>query len=149
LFRSAGDLESAERVFAEYLDSSQVQQPGPHNTMMGIYARRGDLTKALQIFVGMNERGASPNDVSSVIILSSLVRARKLNEAEQLYETIRALEIPHSTQLWNAVIHMYGKAGKVDKARAAYEAMRAEGFRPNEVRGCEVSLFDLESPGSV
>lgn len=102
---------------------------------MGVYARRGDLTKALQVFAGMEERGASPNDVSAVIILSSLVRARKMNEAEQLYETIQALEIAHSTQLWNAVIHMYGKAGKVGKAREAYAAMGKEGFRPNEVRG--------------
>ncbi|GAQ78210.1 putative Pentatricopeptide repeat domain containing protein [Klebsormidium nitens] len=148
-YGNAGDLDSAERVFAEYLASPQVQEPGPHNALMGVYARRGDLTKALQVFAGMNERGASPNDVSAVIILSSLVRARKMNEAEQLYETIEALEISHSTQLWNAVIHMYGKAGKVGKAREAYATMQKEGFRPNEVTYRELAALDRLERGSA
>lgn len=93
------------------------------NAMITIYAQQGYGLEALQLFHQMQLIGLSPDEVTFSSILSACSDLAALEEGKLVHRCVLDSGFDSSIVVGNALIHMYGKCGRLDEARALFDNM--------------------------
>eukprot|EP01018_Ginkgo_biloba_P001986 Gb_13633 [translate_table: standard] len=94
------------------------------NRLIGIYAKRGNLLNAREVFDKMIVR-----DVSSWnIVIAGYVKCGRIEDARQLFD-----KMPERDAVsWSSMIAGYTRHGNCEEAMKLFSQMRRRGIKPNE-----------------
>ncbi|KAL6603250.1 hypothetical protein ACP70R_043611 [Stipagrostis hirtigluma subsp. patula] len=118
-YATAGRLAAARQLF----DEIPRRDVPLWNTLVSAYARSGHPDHALQAACAMARAGARPNGVSVTSILSACAQLRSPVHGRELHgyavRNILVLDLP----VFNALLNMYGKCGRLTDARTVFAVM--------------------------
>ena len=81
--------------------------------MISLYAQNSQGNVAMQLFEQMQEKGISPNEITSVTLLSMCVNQTYLKEGQRMHTFILENKLASSTLVGNCLVNMYGKCGNI------------------------------------
>ncbi|EFJ15412.1 hypothetical protein SELMODRAFT_118251 [Selaginella moellendorffii] len=90
--------------------------------MIAAYARNGRGDEALSFFAGIDHPGAR-SEATFVSALDACADLTALGSGAAIHAQIASGAGSNSTPLTNALIHMYGKCGSLDRAIAVFQKM--------------------------
>lgn len=114
MYGRAGEFDNALKVF----DENPERKLGSWNAIIGGFAQGGRSKEAINTFIELRKCGFVPDDVTMVSVVSACGSLGDLNLGLQVHKCVfqaRSL-VKTDVQMWNAVIDMYGKCGRVDLA---------------------------------
>lgn len=132
LYQKYGSVEEAEVVFSHMLQSG-VQVVTAYSAMIALYTRGGFFEKSEQIMKDMRNNDVAPDRDNWLKQLNTYGQQGKIDEAENIMDTVAKLGMNLGVVGYNSMITAYGKAGLYDKARQLFEKMKVEGLEPDEV----------------
>ncbi|KAK7251533.1 hypothetical protein RIF29_34822 [Crotalaria pallida] len=121
LYCKAGEFGSARKVFDENPDPKL----GSWNAVIGGFSQAGMARDAVGVFVEMRRRGFKPDGVTMVSLTSACGSIGDLGLALQLHKCFFQVEDAGKTDIlmWNSLIDMYGKCGRMDLANRVFATM--------------------------
>ncbi|XVE54206.1 hypothetical protein DITRI_Ditri03aG0061800 [Diplodiscus trichospermus] len=121
LYTKAGEFENARKVFDENPD----RKLGSWNAIIGGLAQSGRAKEAIDLFLELKKCGFLPDDVTMVSVTSSCGSLGDLELALQLHKCVFQAKSSEKSDIlmWNSVIDMYGKCGRMDLAYAVFSRM--------------------------
>lgn len=123
LYFKAGEFESARMVFDENPDPKL----GSWNAVIGGLSQAGLARDAIQVFLDMRRCGFVPDGVTMVSLMSACGNMGDLNLALQLHNCVfharAAVSERTDILMWNSLIDMYGKCGRMDLAYKVFATM--------------------------
>nr|XP_010918960.2 pentatricopeptide repeat-containing protein At3g24000, mitochondrial-like [Elaeis guineensis] len=96
------------------------------NSFIDMYAKSGDLASSRAVFDRMPEKDV----VSWTALVNAYADAGLLDEASQVFESMRANGIAPDLISWNALISGFARNGEIDVALHLFEEMTANGPKP-------------------
>lgn len=132
LYQKYGNVEEAEIVFSHMLQSG-IQVVTAYSAMIALYTRGGFFDKSEQIMKDMRNNDVAPDRDNWLKQLNTYGQQGKIEEAEDIMDTVAKLGMSLGVVGYNSMITAYGKAGLYDKARMLLEKMKSEGLEPDEV----------------
>lgn len=118
-----GSMEYGASIFAS-LDEPEAFD---YNTLMRghVGGRAGDRdpAAALRLYVGMLEKGVEPDSYTFPFVLKACAQLAALREGRQLQGHFVKLGFQRDEHVQNSLISFYGKCGKAELARRAFERM--------------------------
>lgn len=121
MYSKCGAAEDARLVF------DAVERPDVicWNAMIVCYAQQGLYgIQALLLFQKMIQRGSKPDKITFSSILSACADLGALLEGKLIYTCIVENGFDSEIGTVHALIHMYGKCGRLDEARALFNRLR-------------------------
>ena len=120
MYSKCGSLVNAKKVF----DDLDVRDVVSWNILISGYAQHGCGWEALLCLKQMQEDGIAPNTITYFSSLKACGSIRGFEQGEELHiEIVKKGLLEYNPFLGNALIHMYGKCGCLDKAREAFDTL--------------------------
>ncbi|XP_028751515.1 pentatricopeptide repeat-containing protein At1g77170, mitochondrial-like [Neltuma alba] len=121
LYCKAGEFESAHKLFEENPD----RKLGSWNAIIGGLSQAGLAQEAINKFVEMMRDGFVPDGVTMVSVTSACGSLGDLVMAFQFHKCVLQVKSTDRTEilLFNSLIDMYGKCGRMDLAFKVFESM--------------------------
>ncbi|CAN6213609.1 unnamed protein product [Urochloa humidicola] len=114
MYSKCGSLEDACRIF----DSAPVKNVTLWTTMLRSYASYGQGRMAIEIFDRMKVEKITPNEITLVALLSACSHSGLVSEGDHYFELMQEeYGIVPSTEHYNCMVDLYGRAGLLDKAK--------------------------------
>ncbi|CAM8990328.1 unnamed protein product [Rhodiola kirilowii] len=124
VYAKAGVLDFARCLF----DEMPVRDVAMWNALIIGLAQGSQPNEAISLFQWMRieevETGLKPNEVTVIGALSACSQLGAFKEGEKVFAYIKSENLDMNIQVSNAVIDMYGKCGRVEKAYEAFSNMR-------------------------
>lgn len=145
----AHEFEAAENLLERYTEQGAVQDAYHHpnaeayTSLMDAFAKRGDMTKALELLKTMKHRGVQPNEFTYTCLIGSLAKHKKIDQAKKMLRYMKSMGNQPSVVTYNAFISglvhrerftddlSYNKY--VDEAIMVLKEMIGQGIRPNPI----------------
>ncbi|KAK9705886.1 hypothetical protein RND81_07G089700 [Saponaria officinalis] len=122
LYAKMGDFGNACKVF----DESPERRLGSWNAMISALGQNGRLNEVLGTFSRMRRVGIGPDGVTMVSVNSVCGGLGDLKLAQQLHKFVFQVKVNRNEDLlsmFNSVIDMYGKCGRMDLANRVFNEM--------------------------
>lgn len=119
-----GFIKSARELFDEMPHMNIITW----STMISAYVRNGMNNEALELFVTMQEDGVEPNVNVMTSLLGACACLGALEQGEWIHAYIERKGIELNPILTTALIDMYCKCGRVNKACEVFEKSRKKGL---------------------
>ncbi|KAJ9188554.1 hypothetical protein P3X46_003903 [Hevea brasiliensis] len=92
-----GDIETAEKIYEEWLPTKTSYDPRIGNLLMGWYVKEGNLDKAESFFNHIAELGGTPNSSTWEILADGHIRQKRISEALSCFKEAFLAE---GSKLW-------------------------------------------------
>ncbi|XP_024530607.1 uncharacterized protein LOC9633252 [Selaginella moellendorffii] len=142
-------LRDARAVFDRMPERSTVSW----NAIIGAYAQNSQHREALELFREMITTapgGIVPDEVTFLPVLQSCSGLQDLVEGEAIHDLAAKLGLESNVVIANAVINMYGKCGRIAKARDLFDRMKRRSIvslntiiSAYALNGCGFQAIDL------
>ncbi|KAL4202435.1 hypothetical protein AMTRI_Chr02g263690 [Amborella trichopoda] len=119
-FVRIGDLEGARRVFEVMRDRFDVAW----NAMIAGYAQHGLCMEALDLFRDMFGKDIMLDEFTYTSLLSACANIGLVRTGMEAHAYIVHREAEISLPVWNAIISLYAKCGRMEVAMRVFDAMR-------------------------
>ncbi|KAK4280934.1 hypothetical protein QN277_012486 [Acacia crassicarpa] len=121
LYCKAGEFDSAHKLF----DENPNRKLGSWNAIIGGLSQAGLAKEAIDKFVEMMRNGFVPDGVTMVSVTSACGSLGDLVMALQFHKCVLQVKPADRTEilLYNSLIDMYGKCGRMDLAFRVFETM--------------------------
>ncbi|XP_057873036.2 pentatricopeptide repeat-containing protein At3g24000, mitochondrial-like [Cryptomeria japonica] len=93
------------------------------NAMIAGYTQNGFVEKALETFKQMELAGAKPNSTTFASVLTACAKMGVLEQGMEIHESIKDKEILLDVVVSTALVDMYAKCGRTDKALVLFDNM--------------------------
>ncbi|CAA6656232.1 unnamed protein product [Spirodela intermedia] len=114
----SGNVELARALFNEMPDKDLITW----NIMISGYAKNGCFIEALSLFQEMPSRGKLlPDSTTLATALSAIAELGQINDGLSIHEYIQRNQLPLGGKLGVALIDMYSKCGRLEKALKIFE----------------------------
>jgi pentatricopeptide repeat protein len=121
-------VEEAEKIFR----AIHMPKTLAYNTLINVYAQRGNVEAALMLVNQMKSdfesginKNCSPNTHTYNMILSALIKSKRLDADEKAEQFFSAISLPDTTT-YNTLMNMYARKGNVEKAHNLVHRMHAD-----------------------
>lgn len=121
-YSARGEMVKAREMFDAATDRDVVSW----NTMIAGYVQRGLHGHAMEVYEEMRAEGWRPDEATIVSLLSSCSHSGSLDLGQRIHYSILEFSSSRaglSLLLNNALIGMYAKCGRIDKALEMFERM--------------------------
>ncbi|KAH7278096.1 hypothetical protein KP509_38G024200 [Ceratopteris richardii] len=119
MYGRCGSVESARLVF----DSMQEWNLISWNAIITVYAQNEKGAEALCIAYHM-QQSILPDDITLVSMLDACASLGALSDGMRIHACISTSRLEGNPTLGNAIINMYGKCNKPEKAVEVFDAMK-------------------------
>ncbi|KAG6428033.1 hypothetical protein SASPL_112281 [Salvia splendens] len=116
-YGECGDTDSARKVLDEMPDRNVVSW----TSLICSYARRDRHREAISLFFEMVGEGIEPNELTVVSVVSACAKLGDLDLGERVLNHVECSELEFNGVMVNAVVDMYIKCGRVEKARQIFD----------------------------
>lgn len=113
----AGDIDMARMLF----DKMPVKNLVTWTIIISGYAEKGLANEASALYNQMEEAGLKPDDGAIISILAACAESGLLGLGKKVHASIKRTRCNCSTQVSNALVDMYAKCGRLDKALAVFD----------------------------
>ncbi|PKA63720.1 Pentatricopeptide repeat-containing protein [Apostasia shenzhenica] len=124
LFSVVGLHGFALKSCESFLSSDVELESFAYNAAIGAYGAAGEVDKALNLYLRMQDEGLGPDIVTYVNLASCYGKARMIEGLKRIYSLLKYEEIEPSESLYRALIHAYKEAGRGDLAQLVDQDMR-------------------------
>ncbi|KAG9154028.1 hypothetical protein Leryth_000536 [Lithospermum erythrorhizon] len=114
-----GFVSDARKVFDEISDRDVVSW----TTMIDGYVKAELNDEALEVFKLMCEGGVEPNEVTMITVFSACGNKGDLSLGLSFHELVCKKRVKCGLNLSNAMLDMYAKCGRMDKANDVFDRM--------------------------
>ncbi|XP_059638193.1 pentatricopeptide repeat-containing protein At2g22070-like [Cornus florida] len=115
-------LGSVQDLWA-FFDGVPCRDSVSYNTVIAGLASKGCSSKALEVFIRMQQEGFQPTEYTHVSALNACSRTLDLKRGKQIHGRIVSCNLDGNVFVWNALIDMYVKCGVIDQARWLFNRM--------------------------
>ncbi|KAJ4980564.1 hypothetical protein NE237_031401 [Protea cynaroides] len=120
----SGQIDESRKLFDEMPMRSRVSW----NSMISGYVRNGRLKEALDLFHLMQKERINPDEFTLVSLLSACSCLGALGQGEWIHAYIEKNKINVNTIVSTAIVDMYCKCGRIDKALRVFETIPNKGL---------------------
>ncbi len=146
-----GRLDTMVKVYEEMSQRRHLLSVGTYNSIIDNFGKKGDIVSMIKYYNAMKDHNIKPNETTytSLIscygkyVLDSLKRAKyeawqaktsdhsdhingMLHEMMQLFQEIQQNGVQPMLEVYNMVIDVLGKCGKMDQMARIFSHLRAE-----------------------
>lgn len=121
MYGKSGNLTAARRIFFQIQGDTVTW-----NTLISSYTYSGLFSEALALFDEMILAGIKPSTSTLVTLLSACSNTSFLEKGVEIHDHIRDTGIECNLQLHTALVDMYAKCGKLEKARALFNLINEQ-----------------------
>lgn len=114
-----GDLEMAKLLF----DRMPVKNLVPWTIIISGFAEKGMAKEAMRLYDEMEEVGLKQDEGAVISILAACAESGLLSLGMKVHASIERNRFKYSTNVSNALIDMYAKCGRLDKAMSVFNWM--------------------------
>eukprot|EP01018_Ginkgo_biloba_P003562 Gb_16895 [translate_table: standard] len=122
MYAKCGNLENACNVFDKMPERDRVSW----NTMIAAYTKQGFSEQALTLFHQMQRTAFQPDDFTFASVLSACGNLAALEKGMEIHEEIIRTGFQSSVFVESALVYMYAKCGRIDKARNVFDKMHQQ-----------------------
>eukprot|EP01018_Ginkgo_biloba_P023512 Gb_17382 [translate_table: standard] len=119
MYAKCGSIEMARQVFDKMSQRNVVSW----NAMIGGYTQNGHGEESLNVFRQMQIAGVKPNLVTIVNVLPACAYLLALELGREIHNYVIKSEPELDVMVWNALVDMYAKCGRIDIARCVFDKM--------------------------
>ncbi|OVA02468.1 Pentatricopeptide repeat [Macleaya cordata] len=119
-YAKIGRIDEARTLFDNL---PQIIFASSWSSMISGYSQNGFCREALELFNKMINGGIRPNESALVSAISACAQLRSLEEGEWIYGYIKEEKFVVNVPLGTALVDMYGKCGKIEKAIEVFNEM--------------------------
>ncbi|KMT10006.1 hypothetical protein BVRB_5g122210 [Beta vulgaris subsp. vulgaris] len=123
MYAKCGDIEAAYSIFEKMSDKNLVSW----NSILGCHARHGRARRALNEFERMISCGIKPDHITFTNVLSACTHGGLVEEGERIFCSMEnCYGIKSDKEHYACMVDLYGRAGRLDKAKGLIERMPFE-----------------------
>ncbi|XP_057853782.1 pentatricopeptide repeat-containing protein At3g12770-like [Cryptomeria japonica] len=119
MYAKCGNIDKARELF----DRIPQKDGFTWTAMIGGYAQNGLVEKALETFKQMQLIGVKPDSATFASILPACAKMKALEEGMDIHQSIKDRGILSDVVVATALVDMYAKCGRIDKARELFDKM--------------------------
>ncbi|BAT90386.1 putative pentatricopeptide repeat-containing protein [Vigna angularis] len=120
MYSKCGIIEDAKKSF----EATSKDYAIVWNSIIFGYAQHGQGNLALDLFYLMNERKVKPDHITFVAVLTACSHNGLVEEGCNIIESMESdFGIPRRKEHYACAIDLYGRAGRLEKAKALVETM--------------------------
>ncbi|KAM7506799.1 hypothetical protein LguiA_017252 [Lonicera macranthoides] len=119
-YSKAGDMEMAKMLF----DKMPIKNMVTWTIIISGYAEKGFTKEAVSLYDEMEEAGLPPDDGTIISILAACAESGLLGLGKKVHGSIERSRYKCSINVCNALIDMYAKCGRLNKAFKVFSQMR-------------------------
>ncbi|XP_051150296.1 pentatricopeptide repeat-containing protein At5g27270 isoform X2 [Andrographis paniculata] len=133
----AGKIKLSEEIFLEMLEAGCEPDEVACGTMLCSYAKWGRPKKNLlhsdviYVWRQMVGKGVAPNEFTYTVVISSLVKGGKTEEAFRTFNEMKNFGFVPEESTYSLLIGVYSKDGDKTRALCLYEDMRSRRIVPS------------------
>lgn len=132
---SSGNWREALKICKHMTDNGVGPDLVTHNIILSAYKTGAQYSKALSYFDLMKGTNIRPDTTTFNIRLHCLVKLGLYGEAADVFNSMRdkKSECPPDVVTFTSIMHMYSICGEIEKCKAVFDTMLAEGLKLNIV----------------
>ncbi|XP_057817148.2 pentatricopeptide repeat-containing protein At3g12770-like [Cryptomeria japonica] len=148
MYVKCGSLVNARKVF----DQMKKRDSFSWNTIIAAYRRHRYPHEAVSLFRQMQRTGIQPNQFTFASVFPACAKIGALEQGMDIHQSIKDQGILSDVVVTNALVDMYAKCGRIDKARELFDKMPQRdvvswntmiaGYTQNSVLDEAVRLFE-------
>ncbi|KAI5665713.1 hypothetical protein M9H77_15566 [Catharanthus roseus] len=119
MYMNCGDTERAKQVFEAMREPTIVSW----NTMISGYLRNDKAAAALMMFHELVNSGVDADCATIVSVLPACGYLKDLDVGREVHLLVEEKGLGKKLSVWNALVDMYAKCGKMDEAQSVYDSM--------------------------
>ncbi|KAL3629424.1 hypothetical protein CASFOL_026646 [Castilleja foliolosa] len=119
MYMNCGSRDGAQKVFDEMPEKTVVSW----NTMISGYFHNNNAKEALMVFRGMVGSEVEFDSATILSVLPACGYLRDLNMGIEVHEIVKDKGVMKRLAVQNALVDMYVKCGRMDKARDVFDEM--------------------------
>ncbi|XP_057836797.2 putative pentatricopeptide repeat-containing protein At3g13770, mitochondrial isoform X1 [Cryptomeria japonica] len=119
MYAKCGSLDKARELFDRMPQRNVVSW----TAMIAGYAQNGFAEKALEILKQMHSAGVKPNSTTFISILPACAKIGALEQGMNIHQSIKDRGILLDVVVATALVDMYAKCGRMDKACELFDKM--------------------------
>jgi pentatricopeptide repeat protein len=132
-YGKVGDMESAERVYQQMILRRCPPDVVTFSSLIDGYCRRGQLAGVMGVWNKMAQFHIQPNLYTFSITIHSLCRQSRSEEAiDLLRELSKRVDIAPQAFIYNPLVDILCKRGKLDEANLIVTDMQEKGCHPDK-----------------
>ncbi|KAL6073169.1 Chlororespiratory reduction 2 [Balamuthia mandrillaris] len=120
MYGKCGRMEEARAVFSGMKQRDTVTW----SSIITEETRHGHAKEALELFGQMEQAGVSPDPFTFTSVLKACGSIADLETGKRVHAQLLRRGLLPNVRLSTALISMYGKCGRMDKARAVFQRMK-------------------------
>ncbi|XP_059067389.1 pentatricopeptide repeat-containing protein At2g39620 [Cryptomeria japonica] len=119
MYAKCGSIDKARELF----DQIPYRNVVSWNVMIAGYAQIGFVEKAVETFKQMQLAGVQPDFTTFASILPACAKMGALEQGMYIHQSIKDRGISSNVVVASALVDMYAKCGRIDKARELFDSM--------------------------
>ncbi|XP_057837778.2 pentatricopeptide repeat-containing protein At1g11290, chloroplastic [Cryptomeria japonica] len=119
MYAKCGSIDKAREMFDRMLQRNDISW----NAMIAGYAQNGFVEKALETSKQMQLAGVKPNCTTFSSTLPACAKMGALEQGMDIHQSILEGGVSSDIIVGNALVDMYAKCGRTDKARELFDRM--------------------------
>jgi pentatricopeptide repeat protein len=127
------DLPLAERLFSAIQKNGLKPDNHSYETILNVYAKSGNLEKALLIYEEMKNEGIQFNAMIYAILLKTCAKSNSLRPAIKLYNEMTRKAIPPNEFIYSTLLHICCQRKKLAKGCQVFLEMLHHDLDPNKI----------------
>lgn len=130
-FAGEHEIFLAEEFFDEMIKHESLNVDVTHyNAMISVYAKAGQIKKAMEFYEKMNKNNISADSVTYNTILRACSTDKKFNIAVDVYNIMKEKNVTVDKYTFHHLIHSCEKPSELDTALVFFNRMIMEGVTP-------------------
>ncbi|PIN24375.1 hypothetical protein CDL12_02908 [Handroanthus impetiginosus] len=134
-FGKIGNLGRAEELWMEMASKKGVKSTEQFNSMIGVYCKKGLITKATGLYKDMEKSGCKPNAITFRHLALGCLKARLVNEAMKTLELgmqfSTCMKIRRSTPWLEtslSILEIFAENGDVENVEKLFEELKQANY---------------------